>query len=71
MWTQEQLVRFGQAVEALGKLVETLEELVGNLEERLKIADGRLQEMVRNRVVGRDSDEFDAQEPSLLEEVEE
>lgn len=42
MWTQEQLVRFGQAVEALGKLVETLEELVGNLEERLKIADGRL-----------------------------
>lgn len=42
MWTQEQLVRFGQAVEALGRLVETLEELVGNLEERLEMADGRL-----------------------------
>ena len=44
MWTQEQLVRFGQAVEALGKLVETLEELVGNLEERLEIAKENLPE---------------------------
>lgn len=42
MWTQEQLARFGQAVEALGELVETLEELVGNLEERLEMANGRL-----------------------------
>lgn len=42
MWTQEQLVRFGQAVEALGRLVETLEGLVGNLEERLEMANGRL-----------------------------
>ena len=39
MWTQEQLVRFGQAVEALGKLVETLEGLVGNLEKRLEIVN--------------------------------
>ena len=42
MWTHEQLVRFGQAVEALGKLVETLEGLVGNLEERLVMANERL-----------------------------
>ena len=42
MWTQERLVRFGQAVEALGRLVETLEGLVGNLEERLEMANGRL-----------------------------
>ena len=42
MWTQEQLARFGHAVEALGKLVETLEGLVGNLEERLEMANERL-----------------------------